>query len=50
VPVGRGLSLRGSIDLLANPVEEKVIASGQDLWQAAPVAGSTQIALAYAIP
>jgi hypothetical protein len=50
VPVAFGLSLRGSVDLLANPTAPTVRAGGQDLWIVPPVAATTQVAVALRIP
>jgi hypothetical protein len=50
LPLGRGLAVRGSVDLLADPTAPTLRASGQVIWQAPPVVGAAQIGLALGIP
>jgi hypothetical protein len=50
IPLGFGLSLRGSADLLADPAMPIMVASGQEVWRLPPVAIASQIGLDARIP
>jgi hypothetical protein len=50
VPLALGVSLRVSLDLLADPIRPEVHASGVSLWQASLFAAASQLALVVRIP